>query len=532
MSIPKEGSRDTGEGIIISLTPDVCLTPVGSSTVPVPYSVFAYQGNDANTTATVRMTGKRAHNMGSVITQTQGDGPGTSGGVVSGTTGAACHPKGHSASVRIQGKPAIRHSDEWYMNNKNTIGKLTYIKSAETFGPTPAIELTHDQESKLDHGAWSEIEAENKQHTDDYTKAMLAGMEQARTEGLPEGSYQVAQAAPQTITDAMFAPSPPPLGELAPANNPAPPNRVTRPPASITPFEPKRPPAPPNAAWKLTNGAWILIKKGNPVRIFLQTLFYGGGLAPAFMDEMWHDPRDPVEQNLYDLAVESYGAGADVDEVSEWFWKELSRYRALKAEQEQENTRTESSVTPGNLRVTEEREKEEEEPDPCEIDSYSKMKKRCGPRGMEAHHIVPDYALRAGPRPSSDIRDTERSENLPSLAEGMAICLTRRVRKNEVNGEHYAAHRMTDTMILSQGLSNTALPGTTTWRDVRKASLAGILAAKKECYPQAEIAVNEQFAEVPPDQIMRAVIDYRQLPPETLSAIKNGNRIVNGVVTP
>lgn len=138
MSIPKEGSRDTGEGIIISLTPDICKTPVGSSTPPIPYSVFAKQGDDANTAATVRMTGKRAHNMASVVTKTQGDAPGSAGGIKSGTTGAACHPKGHSASVNIQGKPAVRHSDEWYMNNKNTVGKLTYVKSTQEFEPTPA----------------------------------------------------------------------------------------------------------------------------------------------------------------------------------------------------------------------------------------------------------------------------------------------------------------------------------------------------------------------------------------------------------
>lgn len=147
MSIPKEGSRDIGDGIIISLTPDVCLTPVGSSTVPIPYSVFAYQSDDANTAATVRMTGKRAHNMASVVTATKGDAPGSSGGVVSGTVGAACHPKGHSATVNIQGKPAVRHGDEWWMNNKNTVGKLTYVESVERFEPTPAVELWIGQTS-------------------------------------------------------------------------------------------------------------------------------------------------------------------------------------------------------------------------------------------------------------------------------------------------------------------------------------------------------------------------------------------------
>ena len=141
MSVPKEGSRDIGDGIIISVTPDVCKTPVGSSTPPIPYSVYAKQGEDANTTATVRMTGKRAHNMGSLVTKTHGDAPGSAGGIKSGTTGAACHPKTHSSSVNIQGKPAIRHTDEWYMNNRNTIGKLTYVKSTETFEQTPATKL-------------------------------------------------------------------------------------------------------------------------------------------------------------------------------------------------------------------------------------------------------------------------------------------------------------------------------------------------------------------------------------------------------
>lgn len=50
MSTPKEGSRDTG------------------------------QGDDANTASTVRMTGKRARNMGSVVTWAQGDAPGIAGG--------------------------------------------------------------------------------------------------------------------------------------------------------------------------------------------------------------------------------------------------------------------------------------------------------------------------------------------------------------------------------------------------------------------------------------------------------------------
>lgn len=145
MSMPKEGSRDTARGIIISLTPDVCLTPVGASTVPVPYSIYAIQGEDANTAATVRYTGQRAHTMASLTTCCHGDEPGTALGVVSGTVGGVCAPKTHSASVRVQGKWAVRHTDEWWMNNRNTVGKLTWIENTDQPTPTPAINLLREQ---------------------------------------------------------------------------------------------------------------------------------------------------------------------------------------------------------------------------------------------------------------------------------------------------------------------------------------------------------------------------------------------------
>jgi hypothetical protein len=145
MSIPREGSRDTGQGIIISLSPDVCKTPVGSALVPIPYTITAIQGDDANTVATVRMTGQRAHNMASLVTQGSGDAPGTGMGVVSGTVGSVCHPKSHSGSVRIRGEWAIRHNDEWWMNNRNTLGKLTYVRDTSLFGETPAVVLYRER---------------------------------------------------------------------------------------------------------------------------------------------------------------------------------------------------------------------------------------------------------------------------------------------------------------------------------------------------------------------------------------------------
>ncbi|WP_374427071.1 DUF4150 domain-containing protein [Paracoccus sp. (in: a-proteobacteria)] len=141
MAIAPEGSRDTGEGLIISCTPDVCKTPVGSSLVPIPYSIYARQGDDANTAPTVRFTGLRAHNMTSMTTCCMGDEPGTGLGIKFGTVGSVCNPKSHAKTVRIEGKMAVRHGDEWWMNSKNTVGKLVYLKSLERFTPTPGLDL-------------------------------------------------------------------------------------------------------------------------------------------------------------------------------------------------------------------------------------------------------------------------------------------------------------------------------------------------------------------------------------------------------
>ncbi|UGX87052.1 DUF4150 domain-containing protein [Phyllobacterium meliloti] len=141
---PREGSRDTSEGIVISKYPDVCRSPV----CPIPYTIVAKQSDDANSCTSVRMTGQRAHNQGSIITCCTGDEPGTGLGVKSGTVSSVCHRKEHSNTVRFEGKWATRHGDEWWMNNKNTVGKLVYPKSTESFDPTPPFIETDTSEVK------------------------------------------------------------------------------------------------------------------------------------------------------------------------------------------------------------------------------------------------------------------------------------------------------------------------------------------------------------------------------------------------
>ncbi|AJC82966.1 hypothetical protein IE4803_PC00420 (plasmid) [Rhizobium etli bv. phaseoli str. IE4803] len=52
----RERLRDLAR--IVSLSPDVCLTPVGSSVVPIPYTIVDYCGHDKDYTPSVLFTGK------------------------------------------------------------------------------------------------------------------------------------------------------------------------------------------------------------------------------------------------------------------------------------------------------------------------------------------------------------------------------------------------------------------------------------------------------------------------------------------
>ncbi|MBO3275760.1 DUF4150 domain-containing protein [Pseudomonas schmalbachii] len=102
---------------VISLLPDVCKTPMGSSLPPVPYPVVAEMQNAVAVVPSVRANGEALLvYQHSKIPQTQGDEPGQGKGVKSGTVGANCYPLEHSGSVRAGGKYILRHGDRFWMN--------------------------------------------------------------------------------------------------------------------------------------------------------------------------------------------------------------------------------------------------------------------------------------------------------------------------------------------------------------------------------------------------------------------------------
>ena len=129
----KSAIRDTG-GKIVCLAPDVCLPPVGSSVVPIPYMIVSELAWSESTSGTVSFGGKGAFTMASRTNKVTGDEPGTKGGVASGVNTGWCRPQSNKGSVTIGGQEVLQHDGVYEMNcngpdgPSNTLGKIRFVE--------------------------------------------------------------------------------------------------------------------------------------------------------------------------------------------------------------------------------------------------------------------------------------------------------------------------------------------------------------------------------------------------------------------
>ncbi|QBY27958.1 PAAR-like domain-containing protein [Citrobacter rodentium] len=118
-------ARQDGLWTVVSLTPDVCKTPIGPATPPVPYPVTASLGDAVQTVPSVKANGRPVLILNqSFIPRTKGDGPGVAKGIKSGTVGDICEPLEHSTTFYVSGQPVLRHYDQFWMNARNTTGLI------------------------------------------------------------------------------------------------------------------------------------------------------------------------------------------------------------------------------------------------------------------------------------------------------------------------------------------------------------------------------------------------------------------------
>ena len=144
-------ARKDGQWTIVSMMPDVCKTPMGGSTPPVPYPVTASLGDSQMTSKTVFANGNPIVRFDSSFApDTIGDQAGVAHGIESGTVGAKCWPIYHSKTVRVESKMIVRHSYQFWMNG-NYVGKDA--KAARWRGRKAQIAEAKEKVGSLPPGA-------------------------------------------------------------------------------------------------------------------------------------------------------------------------------------------------------------------------------------------------------------------------------------------------------------------------------------------------------------------------------------------
>lgn len=111
-------------GTCMSTPPDVCKTPSPTGTVPVPYvNIFQCSMVTPNTACSkVFIDGSPALNLKSATMLSNGDEPGTAGGISSGKfIGKGEFTKG-SQKVTLEGKAAVSQGASTKHNQGNTTG--------------------------------------------------------------------------------------------------------------------------------------------------------------------------------------------------------------------------------------------------------------------------------------------------------------------------------------------------------------------------------------------------------------------------
>lgn len=111
--------HETSDGVL-NTYPDVCMTPVGSTIVPVPYGNTAFSKDTASGSRTVTVDGNSIMLKDAMFSKSTGDEPGTARGIRSGTTASIARFINYSFDVMVEGRNVCRRSDPMISNKGNT----------------------------------------------------------------------------------------------------------------------------------------------------------------------------------------------------------------------------------------------------------------------------------------------------------------------------------------------------------------------------------------------------------------------------
>ncbi len=109
----------SSSGITIAF-PDVCITPVAPSPIPIPYPNIAKSSDTAKGTKKVKCDGNPVCVKDSNFSRSMGDEAGTNKGVASGKNMGKAEFLLYSFDVKFEGKNVPRAFDIMLHNDKNT----------------------------------------------------------------------------------------------------------------------------------------------------------------------------------------------------------------------------------------------------------------------------------------------------------------------------------------------------------------------------------------------------------------------------
>jgi len=133
-----QGMSSINSGAISVSGPDVCLTPVGNTLVPVPYTNTARSATLADGTKTVQINGGTGTIDGCCYCTSTGDQAGSGKGIGSGTVGDKAEFINCSFDVKVEGRGACRNLDPMTHNNRNALG-VNQDSSASAPAGEPAL---------------------------------------------------------------------------------------------------------------------------------------------------------------------------------------------------------------------------------------------------------------------------------------------------------------------------------------------------------------------------------------------------------
>jgi len=122
MFVNSRGVVHKGSGGSSTVFPDVCLTQVGNTVVPIPYPNTGKSADTANGPKSIAIDGEMPMVKGAIYTQSTGDEAGTKKGVASGTIKDECEFMMYSFNVMFEGRNVCRLGDPLFHNKKNIVG--------------------------------------------------------------------------------------------------------------------------------------------------------------------------------------------------------------------------------------------------------------------------------------------------------------------------------------------------------------------------------------------------------------------------